>query len=54
MHLTPMHNDTDGCDIAVQKNNNDDESDDSDDVLQKNSMQLRCMVLKITPTRSSM
>ena len=40
MHPTPMHNDTDEGDEAVQENSDDDESAESDDVLQENSMQV--------------
>ena len=40
MHQTPMHNDTNEGDNAVQKNSNDDDSDEDDDGLKENSMQV--------------
>ena len=40
MHLTPMHNDTDEGNDAVQENGDDDDSGEGDYVLQKNSMQV--------------
>ena len=40
MHPTPMYNNTDKGDDAVQKNNDDDDSDKIDDVMQENSMQV--------------
>jgi len=39
MHPTPMHNDIDESDNAMQENSDDDDFDEGDNVLQENSMQ---------------
>ena len=47
MHPTPMHNDSDEGDNAVQENDNiDDDSDESDNVLQENNIKVATQYLE--------